>query len=531
MRLRAVHWAGLGLLFLGAVVVGAEADAARTPSGHPFLLIGMDGGEWSVIEDQWSQGKMPNLKGLVDRGVRAPLQTDYGWSPVIWTTIATGHDPDVHGITGFVVATPKGDVPVSSDLRKVPAIWNMTSQAGMKTHVLGWWGTWPAESISGINITERCNGELEKCATPTSAETQVRASLDKANSEHVKLWPGKQHFAPEDRVVTEWGPVLSATPFDFMAMYIHGTDPNSHKFWRYYRPEDFPAGSVPQEGVEQYGNKIPKAYRSADVVLGRVLDSAGPDVNVIIVSDHGFRPLDDVTLKVTYDFDKLLAELGFATLSPSGKVDVKASQMYTWSSALNERRKRVRFSLEGRDAGGKLTPAQAEEARKQLEAKLATVTYISGQPAFELDLANATDKERGGDFVVISLQDGATKTLMIDGREVKGVIKGMVENSGGHAGDPPGIFAAAGPDIDPNVDMSGIRIHDITPTLLYGMGLPIADDMAGSPQMQLFKPEFRAANPLKTVATYGAKGEGKASKTTDEDEAVLEQLRQLGYIE
>ena len=79
--------------------------------------------------------------------------------------------------------------------------------------------------------------------------------------------------------------------------------------------------------------------------------------------------------------------------------------------------------------------------------------------------------------------------------------------------------------------MSGIRIHDITPTLLYGMGLAVADDMAGSAQMQLFKPEFRASNPLKTVATYGERGDGKASETTGEDEAVLEQLRQLGYIE
>lgn len=505
--------------------------AAKTPSGHPFLLIGMDGGEWDVIEDQWKQGQMKNVKGLVDRGVRADLVTDYGWSPVIWTTVATGQGPDVHGITGFVVATPQGDVPVSSDLRKVPAIWNMTSSAGMRTHLLGWWGSWPAEDISGMNITERCNGDLDRCATPGSAQTQVRASLEKANQEHNKLWPGPQHFAPEDRVVTEWAPVLAATPFDFMAMYIHGTDPNSHKFWRYYRPQDFPAGSVPQEGIDQWGTKIPKAYRSADEVIGRVLEQAADDVNVIIVSDHGFRPLDEVTLKVTYNFDKLLAELGYATLAPDGTAIVEDSQMFTWSSALNERRKRVRFSLEGRDPGGKLTPEQAEALRKELEARLATVTYSSGQPAFELDMANQTDQERGGDFVVISLQDGATKTLLIDGKETKGIIKGMVENSGGHAGDPPGIFIAAGPDIDPDAKVEGISIHDITPTLLYGMGLAVADDMKGSAYQQLYTAEFRAAHPLKTVESYGARGSGKASQTTSEDEAVLEQLRQLGYIE
>lgn len=524
------HWLGLGLLVLGSLALAGSPQAARTSSGHPWLVIGLDGGEWSVLEDLWSQGELQNLKGVADRGTRAPLGTAYGWSPVIWTTIATGHVPDVHGITGFVVATPTGDVPVSSDMRKVPAIWNIASANGMRVNALGWWGSWPAESISGVNITERCNGELSGCATPASMETQVRKALPTLNTDHKRLWPGENNFAPEDRVVTEFAPVLARTDFDLMLMYVHGTDPNSHRFWRYYRPQDFPPGSVPQEGIDQWGNKIPKAYRSADVVIGRVLEAAADDVNVVIVSDHGFRPLDEVTLKVTYDFDQVLAALGYATLGPDGKVDVASSQVYTWSSALNERRKRLRFSLKGRDANGTLTQAEVDALKVELEAALARVTYSSGQPAFELDLPNEADKGRGGDLVVISLQEGATKTLLIDGAPHQGIIKGMVENSGGHNGNPPGLFLAAGPDIAPGGDVSGVTIHDITPTVLYGMGLPVARDMEGTPAMGLFTESFKAANPVQYVDSYGTK-DAMISATTTEDEALLQQLRELGYLE
>ena len=137
-----------GLAVAGGLMLTTSTPQAAPPSGNPLLLIGMDGGEWSVIEDMWSQGKMQNFKKLVDGGLSAPLKTKYGQSPVIWTTIATGHNPEVHGITGFVVATEDGDVPVSSDMRKVPAIWNITSTAGLKTHVVGWWGSWPAEPVA-----------------------------------------------------------------------------------------------------------------------------------------------------------------------------------------------------------------------------------------------------------------------------------------------------------------------------------------------------------------------------------------------
>ncbi len=522
--MKARHLLSLATLGLAAWAFRAEATA---PAGHPLLLIGFDGGEWSVIEDLWTRGELPNLQRLANEGVRAPLETEYGWSPVIWTTVATGHVPDVHGITGFVVATDDGDVPVSSEMRKVPAIWNITSAADMRTNLVGWWGSWPPESVNGVNISERCQSDVPDCATPLDWNASVEGSIGALNTAHMQLWPGKANFAPEDRVTTEWAPRL-AKDFDFMAMYVHGTDPNSHKYWQYFRPGDFDSEPDP-ERLAKHQDKIPRAYRSFDTVVGRVLESAGDDVNVIIVSDHGFHALDDVTVKVTFDLDKLLVHLGYATYT-DGTIDVGQSQMWTYGSALNEARKRVRISMEGRDPGGTHTDETAAALRAELEARLATITYTGGEPAFTIEDASPRDQQRGGDFVISTNEVGVSKALLIDGEKAKGIIAGWVENSGGHSGDPAGVFIAHGPDIDPAADMSGIRIHDVTPTLLYGLGLPVGEDMEGEPFTKLFSAKFQADNPLQTVNTYGERTSSTATSTA-EDAAMIRQLRQLGYME
>ena len=123
--------------------------AAPWPRRPPLIVIGVDGGEWKVIRRLWAEGKLPHFKAIADRGITATLHTAYNSSPVIWTTIATGVIPEVHGITDFVVPTPRGDVPVSSAVRKVPALWNMLSRAGRRVAVLGWWASWPAEPVNG----------------------------------------------------------------------------------------------------------------------------------------------------------------------------------------------------------------------------------------------------------------------------------------------------------------------------------------------------------------------------------------------
>src|SRR5215207_11659019 len=118
------------LAVLAVALGGCRREAASAGRRPPLIVIGIDGADWKVIRRLWSEGKLPNLKAIADRELATTLRTAYNSSPVIWTTIATGVSPQVHGITDFVVATPRGDVPISSAVRKVPALWNMLSRTG-----------------------------------------------------------------------------------------------------------------------------------------------------------------------------------------------------------------------------------------------------------------------------------------------------------------------------------------------------------------------------------------------------------------
>ena len=76
-------------------------------------------------------------------------------SPVVWTTIATGKGPDQHRIGHFVAVNEKGDqLPVTSAMRKVKAVWNILSDAGRRVAVLGWWATWPSEKVNGAMVSD-----------------------------------------------------------------------------------------------------------------------------------------------------------------------------------------------------------------------------------------------------------------------------------------------------------------------------------------------------------------------------------------
>src|SRR6266446_1551847 len=101
---------------------------AMPDAAHKVLLIGWDAADWKVIHPLVDAGRMPNLARLIESGVMGTIATLHpSYSPMLWTSIATGKRPFKHGVLGFSEPTPDGQgiMPVSSLSRKVQAIWNM----------------------------------------------------------------------------------------------------------------------------------------------------------------------------------------------------------------------------------------------------------------------------------------------------------------------------------------------------------------------------------------------------------------------
>ena len=357
------RFAGL-LLALACVGLGSVACRPREEppaKPHRLILVGIDGGEWLVIERLWAQGELPHLHALAARGARATLRTAYNSSPVIWTTIATGVTPRVHGITDFVVPTAGGDVPISSTVRKVPALWNMASRRGRRVAALGWWGSWPAEPVRGVVVSDRALLDLPRRVSPTSFLPRFLA-LARDAEDAPSLFRGDEEAQRRDRVMAHVAQRLAGEGFDLLLLYFRSPDIVSHNEWRYFEPERFAA--VDPRELAARRDRVPAIYRAVDEALGRLLAAAPADANVLVVSDHGFHAARaEEETRVLLDLDAVLVRLGFLARRPDGGIDFARTRVYSHASPDFERARRVRFALAGR-GGSYGTVALDMDAKK-----------------------------------------------------------------------------------------------------------------------------------------------------------------------
>jgi predicted AlkP superfamily pyrophosphatase or phosphodiesterase len=315
--------------------VAAPSEPASSPVTRPLLLLGIDGATWAVMDPLLKAGRLPNFSRLVERGVRAPLQTfEPTLSPLIWTTIATGFAPARHGIEGFTAPVAGGGETalVTSNMRKTKALWNVLPEHGRSVGVVGWWATYPAEEVDGFVISDQAStlrGENYRAALdlkgrgpegPDPGRTWPAAlavELEGALTLPAKVAPEVlRRFLdlPPDRLAAVAGgelvdkeDIFSIFKFAFLIdrsfvesglaaaakrrpdalmIYLNGLDAAEHHFWKYREPERF-AGVAPDDAA-RFGGVIDEYYIYMDEVLGRFLELYPLEESmVMVVSDHG----------------------------------------------------------------------------------------------------------------------------------------------------------------------------------------------------------------------------------------------------
>lgn len=97
---------------------------------------------------------------------------------------------------------------------------------------------------------------------------------------------------------------------------------------------------------------------------------------------------------------------------------------------------------------------------------------------------------------------------------------------------PPGIIIMKGPNIKKNYEIKNASVYDITPTILYIYGMPVAKDMDGKVILEAFKGNFLKKRNINFVNSYENLGSIKIKEKRNQklDKETLEQLRSLGYI-
>ena len=107
---------------------------------------------------------------------------------------------------------------------------------------------------------------------------------------------------------------------------------------------------------------------------------------------------------------------------------------------------------------------------------------------------------RPGDLLVVLSGHGLAPTPLW--RRLLGVLTGTETPTAGHGAAPPGVLVIAGEGIRPGSRSASATLLDVTPTLLYLMGLPVARDMEGRVLSELVDSQYARDHPVTFIPSY-----------------------------
>ena len=314
-------------LALGGLACGPATDS---DTGGRVLVLGLDGLDPQTLDLLMSEGALPNFAKLRQQGAYAPLISQEPLlSPIIWTTIATGRGPGDHGIGHFVAISETGEqLPATSSMRKVKALWNIVSEAEKSVATIGWWATWPPESVKGQVVSDHTGYHFlfaegfgdgdggDHPADVGGAKTHPPELIDRIAplmrrpqdlsyeelADFVTVPPEEldQPFDFEDDLAHFKWALATAQSYrdiglelwrterpDLEMLYIEGTDSTSHLFGHLFRAEGL--GGELAEQQQRFGGTVEAIYHFADQLLGEVLAALDDDTTLVVLSDHGFQ--------------------------------------------------------------------------------------------------------------------------------------------------------------------------------------------------------------------------------------------------
>jgi predicted AlkP superfamily phosphohydrolase/phosphomutase len=544
------------------------------------LIIGLDAATFDLIEPWAAEGRLPNLSRLMEGGVYGELLSVPNMnSAPAWSTFATGKGPGEHGIFYFSRLKPDSYEiePINASYRNGRTFWRFASDNDKRVVVMNVPISYPAELVNGYLVAGLdtpyvgCDGfthpsDLGQELQQNVGEYEIEAgmpSLIKAGKFDQAI-ARAEWTATRRRKAAEY--LMDKQPWDLFVVVFTGIDVIQHFFWKYMDAED------ESDQVLKYRHTIRDFYAFMDKEVGKLIEKAGDDVSVILVSDHGAGPLCEATqilpewlhqngflhflepqaqgflkrsaLRVIKSLYHLIdvnltrnQKLVLARFFPGVRSKVESTVLLgdiDWSRTkvyAAESRNELRINLQGREPQGCVTPGQEyEQVRERLMKELLEWRSPSGERYVKQ--VYKREEVYAGQFFE-KAPDILIHWNPIGGEITKEAIDLFNYSvNGDHL--PNGILIAHGPPFEKAKHISGARLLDIAPSVCHMLGLDVPDDLEGVVLQELFAPE--QAKEVSFAATDAAQYKQTAEQpvveySEDEKHKIEERLRELGYID
>lgn len=267
------------------------------PSSRRVAVIGLDCAEPRLAFDRW-RDELPNLGRLIDAGTWGPLSSvDPPITVPAWSCMMTGRDPGELGIYGFRNRSDHGYHSLAvadSGAVGVDRVWDHLSREGRHVIVVGVPQTSPPVPV---------NGELVSCFLTNDTRTDpythpagLRAEIESLVGSYrvdVRSFRSDDRdriladvYAMTEQRFTLCRHLLDTRPWDFFMVVEIGLDRMHHAFWRFL-DEQHPR----HEPGHRYRDAIRNYYIYLDEEIGELLERFDEETTILVVSDHGARPM------------------------------------------------------------------------------------------------------------------------------------------------------------------------------------------------------------------------------------------------
>ena len=474
-----------------------------------FLVLGLDGGTFDLLDPLMQAGDLPFLRSLAERGVKAPLRSVYPAKTIpAWYSFATGLDPGELGIFGF---TEPGDLPgrsrIVQSFRPAEAVWDRLSRLGRRVGVVNFPlpAPYPVHgfilpgmfSATSTTYPRALRGEVEGAiGAPYPAELPVFRESER------DAWVASATLSVRQRGRAAAGLAQGHRP-EFLFALFRETDRLQHQLWTEL---DRPVAEIPED--------LRRFWRAVDAACAEVdqaFRSGGGPAVTFVVSDHGHGRIESDFLT-----NRWLAQEGFLVFRNS---PVPWSRRLFARLSLSAQRvpflRRVSSRLAGflRDGSrGDLAnlligDASFEGATRQIDWKR-TVAYsypvpegiylnrynprlrgvrreqvladlrarLQAYPDAQIEVMTPSEIYRGR-----LLEHAPSLLIRVDGMRTEPRMDFAFDQplirdrphyfcgSGTHRMD--GIFIGAGDGIRAGAAPGTVRLVDVAPTILDGMGI------------------------------------------------------------
>ena len=534
------------------------------------IVIGIDGGTFEIIQPLIENGRLPNISKLMSNGVHGVLRSAIPiLSPSIWTTIITGKNPGKHGIYDFIRKDFNSNKINfnSSANRKAKAIWSLLSEHGKRVCIGELLMTYPPDRVNGCMVSSIVYRFTEKGDKSKNTSRTFPAKLEEEIVENIGILKKTRIKSERDEFkrnmeivrlsiesvkyrIKMYKYLSKKENFDFRMFYFSETDFISHFTWKYMKEQD-----------KMLGESIFHVYEIIDNYIGDLL--LEEELDIVIVSDHGFRQLNRVVSLNNYleeigllkykecsilaKIERMIAGTGLSRVIGRKKylrmleveelingIDWNATKAYFFGTTTGT----IYINLRGKGPHGIVDPADYHTLCAYIIHSLKNMK----DPKTRCEIVDDVYKKEelfAGEYLenapdlCVTFKEGYGVRIKKDDRFLKKeIVTDTSEWTGEH--DINGIFIAAGPHFKKNSKIEEACVQDIAPTILYVMGVPIPKDMDGRILLESINTDFAMNNPPshKEYDEVPVDGHENVNIYSEEEEnKIAKRLKDLGYLD